>query len=168
MKRNCSDMLSMRLFLLSLFFIAALVLAGCDSFVIQGKVVQGQSSSMHFVSNDNTGLSTLGLEGTRITVYRDPDSLGTKVAGTAISDDQGRFVIKLDAFGAGWMLEQFEIVAQMQGYTNVTWQQSLLEEHNQQTLLVTMELGFSQPVSRDELWKQYQDLHQPKKSRPNK
>lgn len=158
----------MRLYMLSTLFISALTLVGCDSFIIQGKVVQGSSGTMHFVSDDNTGLESLGLEGAKITVYRDPDSLGSIVAGTAVSDDQGRFVIKLDAFGAGWMLEQFRIVAQRQGYANVLWQQSLSAEHEQQRLLIIMGLGFAEPVSRDELWKQYEILHQPKKSKTNK
>lgn len=168
MKRQCPEMLPMRLIMLSLFFIAAIISGGCESFVIQGKVVQGSISTMNFVSHENKGLDIVGLAGAKITVYRNPDSLSTKVAGTAISDDQGRFVIKLDDFGAGWMIEQWNIIAQKRGYANVFLQQSLTSDHEQQTLLVTMTPGYSQPVSRDALWKQYQELHQPGNTKTNK
>ncbi len=168
MKRKCSEMLPMRLIMLSVFFVATLFLVGCDSYVIRGKVVQGSISTMNFVSNNNTELNNSGIAGAKITIYRDPDRLSMKVAGTAVSDEQGRFVIKLDSFGAGWMLEQWEIVAQKQGFANLIQQHSLTVDNGKQTLLVTITPGYSQPISKDALWKQYEELHRPEKSKTNK
>lgn len=157
-----------RLIMLSLVSLLVMFLVGCESFAIQGRVVQGPIGSMRFVSNNMAGQNGAAIAGAVITIYRDPDSLAMKVAGTAISDNQGRFVLKLDAFGAGWMLEQWKFVVQQQGFTNVIWRQSLETDNAQQLLLVTMTGGYSEPISRDDLWKQYEKLHQPRDSKINK
>jgi hypothetical protein len=95
---------------------AALGMCGCSSYAIRGRVVGGGLSHAMFTSPDDP---TLGggqpIAGAAILLYRDPDQLNRAIAAEARSSADGWFVLPVDAFGAGWMEESWEVVVRAPG-----------------------------------------------------
>ena len=96
----------MILLLLSMFF-----LPGCSKpYTLQGRVVKSEYPMAEFidqVKRDPEAIPGFGIPNARIEIVRDPRSLGRKVVSTGKSDADGIFVVPIDAFGAGWMEEEW-------------------------------------------------------------
>ena len=134
---------------------AALLLSGCDSYVLQGRVVQGDVSDMAFVNTDDPRLAHPGVSGVRITVERDPDRLSATQVGSGLSDDEGRFAIALDSFGAGYLVEVFGVHASRAGYRNARVNLRL-DADDERQLLVILAPGRSDPDETESLLEQYE------------
>ncbi len=93
---------------------------GCQTYVIEGRVVEGRFGDMTFVRPDDPRLDDPAITNVRVTVDRDPDSLSRRQVGTQITDARGRFEIPLGEFGAGWMDEQWLLRAFKNGYQTVS------------------------------------------------
>jgi len=150
-----------QLILFGLLASAAAGLTGCSSYVIQGKVVAGPFSSMTFVSPDDSRLGEAGLSDVRVTLRRDPDRLSTRVVAHVITDGDGKFSLLVDELGAGWMEEQWLLVARKPRFQNATWKQRLTMKHGKMRLLVTMTPGYSDPDPQEDLMDQYDQFNRP-------
>jgi hypothetical protein len=95
----------------SLMFILCGILMGCSSsHQLAGRVVNGQSPGGRLVKTaDNDPLSSPGrqISGATIELIRNPKSMNRRVIAQAQSQSDGSFVLDVDAFGAGWMVEEW-------------------------------------------------------------
>lgn len=98
------------------FLTGLVVLTGCSSYAIRGRVIAGGLSHSMFTSIDDPTLAAgQPLAGATIVLYRDPDQLNRAIAAEARSSADGWFVLPVDAFGAGWMEESWEVVVRAPG-----------------------------------------------------
>ena len=88
-----------------------LLLAGCSGNpALKGRVVEVGAGSMFFVSvedGDPGMIDGPGVTGARIEVVRDPGGMNRAVVARGMSRSDGTFVIPIEAFGAGWMDEEW-------------------------------------------------------------
>ncbi len=136
-------------------------LSGCSSYVLQGKVIAGPISHMAFVGADDNRLGESGMDGVRVTLRRDPGRLSTHLVASAITDLNGNFSLAVDELGAGWMEEEWLLVARKPGFQNAIWQQRLTMKHPKMQLLVTMTPGYSEPDRHEDLMDQYEQFRRP-------
>ena len=136
-------------------------LTGCSAYVIQGKVVAGSISHMAFVAQDDMRLGEAGMDEVRVTLRRDPDRLSTRVAASVTTGGDGKFSLDVDELGAGWMEEQWLLVARKPRFQNAMWKQRLTMNHPKKRLLVTMAPGYSDPDSHENLMDQFEQFHRP-------
>ena len=134
-------------------------LTGCGSYVIQGKVVAGPVSAMTFVAQDDMRLAEEGMSDVRVTLRRDPDRLSTRVVATVTTGGDGKFSLLVDELGAGWMEEQWLLVARKPRFQNAMWKQRLTMKHGKMRLLVTMTPGYSDPDPHENLMDQYEQFN---------
>jgi hypothetical protein len=94
-----------------LLALAFALLGGCSSSqALNGRVVESPSGGMEFVSvedGDPALIIGYGVAGARIEVIRDPQSMNRSVVARGTSGPDGIFSIPIDAFGAGWMVEDW-------------------------------------------------------------
>ena len=141
-------------------------LSGCSSYVLHGKVIAGPISHMAFVGADDNRLDEAGIDGVWVTLRRDPGRLSTRLVTSAITDLDGNFSLAVDELGAGWMEEEWLLVARKPGFQNATWQQRLTMEHPKMQLLVTMTPGYSEPDRHEDLMDQYEQFRRPTRWMP--
>ena len=92
-------------------------LPGCiGPYKLRGRVIEGPSPAMYFVPEDSPELDGLGVTGVQFSVYRDPNSLGRKLAGGGRSGPGGDAVIEIRGFGTGWLDESWQFLAVRSGY----------------------------------------------------
>lgn len=120
-----------------------LSLPGCGGYVINGKVVRGEWREILFVDPADERLDGVGLPHVRVSIDRDPEVLGRRTVGWTSSDNQGRFAIHLDEFGAGWMVERWGIRASRQGYQTVDALVKLPRKGSGRQLLIVLPAGSS-------------------------
>ncbi len=150
-----------QLILFGLLVSTAAGLTGCSSYVIQGKVVAGPVSSMTFVARDDMRLGEAGLSDVHVTLRRDPDRLSTRVVANVTTGGDGKFSLLVDELGAGWMEEQWLLVARKPRFQNAMWKQRLTMKHGKMRLLVTMTPGYSNPDPHEDLMDQYDQFNRP-------
>ncbi|MEE8154557.1 MAG: carboxypeptidase-like regulatory domain-containing protein [Phycisphaerales bacterium] len=150
----------------SLLVSTAAGLSGCSSYVLHGKVIAGPISHMAFVGADDNRLGEAGIDGVQVTVRRDPGRLSTQLVASAITDLDGNFSLAVDELGAGWMEEEWLLVARKPGFQNATWQQRLTMKHPKLQLLVTMTPGYSEPDRHEDLMDQYEQFRRPTRWMP--
>lgn len=98
------------------FFILVLLLAGCESYQLRGKVLPGFASSVHVVDQNSPDLEREGLAGVRVEAIIDPDRLDrTRIAPVMTAAD-GSFAIPVDSPGAGVLEYDVLVVAQFKGH----------------------------------------------------
>ncbi len=128
--------------------------AGCSTYTIEGRVVEGAVSDMTFVLGDDPRLSDPPLSGVRITVERDPGRLSRQMAGTDLSDAHGRFAIVINDFGAGWMDERWRIQASRMRYQTAS--RDLRLDRSNRRLLIILATGVSDAPEGEDLIKQFE------------
>lgn len=95
--------------------VAALFLAGCGGPMLEGKVVLGSMSGGELVAEGDPALSQPGVAGASIVVIRDPGRPNAETVARGSSRADGTFRIPVDAFGAGWMSEEWQVIASKSG-----------------------------------------------------
>jgi hypothetical protein len=135
---------------LALTIIAAM--SGCfKPYQLQSRVIHGPVSAMYFVPADSSELDGMGIEGVQYTVYRDPDSLGRKRAGTGRSGPGGDGIIEIRGFGTGHLQEEWLFQAVRSGYETAQLQAPLPSRGRGQVLLIVLRPGTSiQPIDPSE------------------
>ncbi len=136
-------------------------MTGCGSYVIQGKVVAGPISHMAFVAQDDMRLGEAGMDQVRVTLRRDPDRLSTRVVAYVTTGSDGKFSLVVNELGAGWMEEQWLLLARKGGFQNATRNQPLTMKHREMRLLVTMTPGYSEPDPHEDLMDQFEQFNRP-------
>lgn len=104
------------LMLLSLFGLLAL---GCQSYQLQGSVVQGPESAIMVVGKNDQRLQLPGISGAALTFTIDPRSLNAETLSTELTDPQGQFSVSVPHTGAGFLEYELEVLARAAGYVPV-------------------------------------------------
>jgi hypothetical protein len=99
-----------RCWLVPLSALLMATLSGCSGgYVIEGKAIRGEFTSVSFVRASDSRLSEPGVANVEISVFRNPDTLGRAMVAKGTTDDQGNLYLPVDVFGVGWTIEQWMI-----------------------------------------------------------
>lgn len=77
------------------------LLAGCETYAIRGKVIDGGTSSITLVNKGDDRLAGDGFGGAEVRAILDPDKLSRKDLGTVIAAQDGTFALPVHEVGAG-------------------------------------------------------------------
>ena len=121
-----------------------LLLSGCQSYQLRGKVVSGAQSQIKIVSKDHPRLHQRGIEDVRITVTLDPQSLDNKQVASGHSSKQGSFSLPVEALGAGF-LEHVVMVAAVKEQKKTAKRILQLPGRNKRLLIVLTDGRSTQP-----------------------
>lgn len=92
-------------------------LAGCGAYQMRGVVIEGATSAIQIVDEDDPRLhSGYGLPMATIDVTLDPDRLSRKHLPRGISQVDGSFAIPIDEHGAGYLDYQVRVVVRRAGH----------------------------------------------------
>ncbi|MFG0252160.1 MAG: hypothetical protein ACF8NJ_04720, partial [Phycisphaerales bacterium JB038] len=94
-----------------------LVATGCTP-ILRGKVVSGEVSFVAIVKADDPRLERPGLANVTIQFNSDPDSLGRKPLGQAITDEMGWLEMPIELPAAGLARYEIEVIARHSGYAH--------------------------------------------------
>ncbi len=94
-----------------------LLATGCSP-VVRAKVVSGEVSFVALVKADDERLDRPGLPGVTLLFNSDPDSLGRKRLGQAVTDEAGWVEMPIDLPAAGLARYEIEIIARRSGYAH--------------------------------------------------
>ncbi len=134
----------MRLFLVSIMLLHLAMATGCG-YTIQGRVVQSDFSSASFVRDGDQALVdskySRGMQGARVRLYRDPGSLGKRLVEEVSTDSRGWFTMSVGEFGAGWMVEKWEVEALMPGSAAMSQLITLPQKPGDRVLLINLAPG---------------------------
>jgi hypothetical protein len=145
--------------LLATLALLGLWLGGCNTYMLQGKVVRGAQSGIQLVYAGDERLKEQGVDGADVRITRDPDTLNRHLVGRTRSNASGEFTIMMDEFGTGWMQEQWMLQAIAQGYQNAETLMQLPGKNSKWRLLVTLAPGASTAVpDQDELMRDFEQF----------
>lgn len=82
---------------------------GCVAYQLRGKVIDGTTSSIMVVDQDDPRLKEPGIGAAQVSLTLDPKKLSRKLAGTTATQDDGTFELPVSEPGAG-MLEYEALV----------------------------------------------------------
>ena len=115
---------------------------GCSSGSrLDGRVLDAYQSGARFVDVAELDAGMIrgdAIPGARVELIRDPRSLRREVVASATSDEKGGFSMSVDAFGAGWMSEEWLIRCTHPGYPMVELFESLPILDGSRVLLIDM------------------------------
>ena len=138
--------------------VAGLLMPGCASgYVIQGKAIRGEYSSVTFVHPEDSRLHDPGMADVRVFLFRDPNSLGRELVATASSDARGNFILPINTFGVGWMVERWMVHTYLPDTQSAESIVMLPKKGANLKLLITLGRGVAvMPRMSDDLWQQYE------------
>jgi len=113
--------------------------AGCRGYHLAGTVIEGPTSVMTIVSDDDPRLKQSGIAGAVIELTLDPDTLRPKSLGKTVSGGDGSFELPVDQTGAGFLEYEVGVFVQRRGYRSL-WEQMMLPKKSRR-LLIIMEPG---------------------------
>lgn len=125
----------------TLCVLACMLSAGC-AYRLEGKVVEGFGSVTVGRGNDPDA-ALRGVPGAAVELIRDAGSMRRAVAARATSGADGRFVLEVDGFGAGWMEERWQLRARRSGFENVETEVDLPGSPSGRLMVVSMHRGRS-------------------------
>jgi len=128
-----------------------LLLQACGQYTLIGKVVAGDLAGAQFVPADDPRLAQPGVSDARVSILRDPDSLKRAIAGSAQADALGMFELPVEGVGAGWMVEQWLIRAERNGYQASASMVSLPANPRRMHLLITIRRGAGPGTTEENL-----------------
>lgn len=138
------------MFVIVLLFGVSL-LAGCNGYVLQGKVIRGSASEIQLVYSSDERLTQPAVEGAEIRVTRDPESLNRHLVGQARSNAGGEFTIIMSEFGTGWMQEKWLVQGMSNGFANADALMELPSKNSKWRLLITLGPGVAEPFNDEDL-----------------
>ena len=134
-----------------------LSMTACSSYQLQGRVVVGLEPQVLIVSPDDKRLDEEPLSAASIELTLDPSSISPKRLGIVTSDENGDFVMPIDAMGAGSFQEyQLGILITAPKHRNV-WQTLKLPSAKKR-LLVIMAKGPAGPPPPQDIIKESMQL----------
>jgi hypothetical protein len=133
-------------FTLTVVLLACAALSGCNSYMLQGKVIRGAQSDIQLVYAGDERLKEPGVSGVDIRVTRDATTLNRHLVGRTTSSGAGEFTLLMDEFGTGWMQEQWLLQTVAAGYQNAETTMNLPSKHSKWRLLVTLAPGTATPI----------------------
>lgn len=127
--------------------VLALLIGGCSSYQLRGKVVEGPVSSVQVLEKDDERFRQPGLAGAQVAVTVDPGRLNRTSFGPAAADEDGRFALPVDKTGAGLLEYDAQVIGQLQGYQAA--EQTLRLPSQSKRVLITLAPG-SDSARREE------------------
>lgn len=140
---------------------AGVMLAGGCAYTLEGRALEGHGS---IDVTDSSGGDSLGkpVAGVRIELIRDPDTGNRAQVASAVSGSDGRFKLVVDAFGAGWMEEEWVVRASRSGYSNIETMMRLPGSTGGRLMVVSIARGrstrFQEPESAGSLFDEAQSF----------
>lgn len=126
----------------------ALVFSGC-TYQLHGRAVEG-FGSIEVTEPTHIDANNRPIQGARIELIRDHSTGNRERVATATSASDGTFVLTVEAFGAGWMEEQWLMRASRTGFQNVEMVTNLPASPGGRLLLVTLAKGRSEKFREPE------------------
>lgn len=131
--------------------ILCLLLTACGSYRIRGVVMEGEYGLVQFVDPANPVFNWgKRVGGATVEVFRDHDHLNRSLAAKARTLPDGSFDLPLDAFGAGWMEETWEIRGSAPGFHRAAEIMALPRNPSGRLLLIVLQRGVDTPDPRDD------------------
>jgi len=115
------------------------LLAGC-AYTLDGKVINGFGSVVVGRDKDDDARKS-GIGGATVELIRDAGTMNRAVTARATSGSDGRFILEVPAFGAGWMDESWQIRVRRNGYENVESEVQLPTATSGRLMIVGMHSG---------------------------
>jgi hypothetical protein len=128
-----------------LLIASAALLPGC-AYKLEGKVVEGLNGAQ-VTDMQNADAQRGGVPGASIELIRDPQRPTRQRVAQANADKNGRFVLTVDSFGAGWMQERWEIRVRRNGYESIQQDIDLPSSPDGRLVLVGLTRGRSTPFA---------------------
>lgn len=122
--------------------LVALMLTGCSSYAIQGRVVRGSVPSIQLVDSDDPRLKENNPTGGGAVVQGilEPDTPSERQSlGRVVTDGQGWFKMPVDALGSGFLEYEASLIVQREGHQGVM--KTIDLPRRGQRVLVTLPLG---------------------------
>jgi hypothetical protein len=94
----------------------AALLGGCSTYQMRGRVVEGLAPEIRVVEADDPQLQRPAVNGVRIEVTLDPQSLGRKTLTPVTTNEAGEFALPIDEIGAGMLVYEVQVLARRPGY----------------------------------------------------
>lgn len=119
-----------------------LMLTGCGSYAIQGRVVRGSTASIQLVPSSDPRLNENNPTGGGAIIQGvlEPNTPSeTQSLGQVITDGQGWFKLPVDAIGSGVLQYEAELIARREGHQGVM--QTIRLPRRGQRVLITMPMG---------------------------
>ena len=95
------------------------LLMGCQGYRLQGVVVEGPVASVMVVGKKDVRLGKSGVEEAAVELTLDPFTLKPLPAGSAVTDENGRFSIEVHEIGAGFLEYEAGVLCEVAGYGTV-------------------------------------------------
>lgn len=124
--------------------ITALIFLGGCAYKLDGKVIDGFGSVVMGRDKDPDARKS-GIGGATVELIRDAGTMNRAVAARATSGSDGRFILEVPAFGAGWMDESWQIRVRRHGFENVESEVQLPSSTSGRLMIVEMHAGKSAP-----------------------
>lgn len=141
LESNGSDRDALRVSFLVLCVLAVNLLGGCGKYVLEGRVVMGEYSTVELVEPDDRRLNDTPAPGVTVEVVRDPMSLGRKTVGKGTSGGTGVIRLSIGEFGAGFLQEEWELRVVRNGSEFASSNVELPYDSNSRRLLVVIRRG---------------------------
>jgi hypothetical protein len=133
---------------------AGALLGGCDAPVVNTKVIRGDVSFVALVRNDDPRLEEPGVSGVRLQFYSDPNSLGRKPLGQAMTDPSGFAAHPVELPAAGLARYEIELIARKEGYAHARG--TFIMPGPDQTVLVFLNPGVDTYKEPEDLQAEYE------------
>ncbi len=125
----------------------AMSLAGCGTYQLRGKVVEGPNSMVVIVDEDDDRLNGKPVGGATIELMMDPRTLGRKALQPDNSRADGTFAITIDELGAGFLEYEFSVLARHRG--NDPAYHTFMLPGRSKRLLIVLARGRDRPIDLD-------------------
>lgn len=105
-----------------LLLLALSAAAGCQSYTVRGRVIEGEISYVSIVSADEARLGEqgVGVPNVRVRLETDPERLRREIVGETVTDEEGYFSIPFARPGAGVLMYDIGVTAWKDGFTPAT------------------------------------------------
>ena len=120
----------------------ALMLVGCSSYAIQGRVLRGSSASIQIVDKNDPRLTEDNPTGGGAVIQGilEPDTPSErKSLGQVVTDGQGRFSMPVNAGGAGFLEYEAMLIVRREGHQGTM--RTIMLPRSGQRVLITLPLG---------------------------
>lgn len=122
--------------------LAVVMLVGCGSYAIEGRVVRGSIASIQLVSEGDRRMTEANPTGGGAVIQGifEPNTPSEiKSLGQVVTDGQGYFKIPVDAMGSGFLEYEATLIARRQGHQGVM--DTIDLPRRGQRVLITLPLG---------------------------
>lgn len=122
--------------------LVTLMLTGCGSYAMQGRVVRGSVASIQLVDKNDRRITEVNPTGGGAVIQAifEPDTPSERQSlGQVVTDGQGYFSIPVNAMGSGFLEYEAMLVARREGHQGVM--RTIDLPRSSQRVLITLPLG---------------------------